>query len=103
MDELTNSIVCTCRKSIQMLKDNLYTVDTERTGASQKVFFTSYPTYSQSSYLSECSHKFAAEKCDCIEDKLYTPISSPYNLLRKSLVYQIYMHCEVCENLKQLM
>ena len=42
----------------------------------QDLIFPNYMTYSQSSSLSECTYKFLANQCGCIEPRVYTPIMS---------------------------
>ena len=50
------------------------------TTVNQDLIFLNYTTYSQSSCLSECTYKFLADQCGCIEPRFYTPIStSQYN------------------------
>ena len=54
----------------------------EGTDNNSYLSFPDYPIYSQSACLSECSYRFAADQCKCVERRLYTPNSgSPYSLL----------------------
>ena len=46
------------------------------TTITQDLIFPNYTTYSQSSCLSECTYKFLADQCRCIEPRFYTPIST---------------------------
>ena len=53
---------------------------TTDTTVNQDLIFPNYTTYSQSSCLSECTYKFIADQCQCIEPRFYTPVStSQYN------------------------
>ena len=53
------------------------------TSVNQDLIFPNYTTYSQPSCLQECTYKFIADACQCIERRFYTPLtSSRYNGLR---------------------
>ena len=75
------------------------------TSVDQDLIFPDYPNYSQSSCLYECIYKVCANRCRCIEPKLYTPRSgSQYSQFRNCTapdlcceIEEFFNYAETCD------
>ena len=65
--------------------------DTEFT--SGKLSFPGYSAYSRSLCLNDCFYTQVADKCNCIEGELYSPVKSPYTEMKNCTLSDLC--CEV--------